>query len=169
MKTIIIVWSLVLAAVPALAQQTANSVRRTLPIEASHVSLPSKPVAPAKTEKPPDAGTAAKPEGATAATEKPTAAKPATAAPAAEKPAVSKAADSAESAAERIMRRLDEAFPKKAPGDKAAATKAPSVKTQPARYTTGTPVPPRASKRVTLSWRIALQWPDEIAPAHQVK
>jgi outer membrane biosynthesis protein TonB len=172
MKTVIFVCSLMLAAPPVWAQQTASSVKRTLPAATSHVTPPPKPAAPpktaapAKTEKAPEA----KPVVAKTPVTEAAANKPGVAKPSAEKPAGAKTPDTAESAAERIMRRLDEAFPKKAPGEK-TAVKAPVTKAQPARYatSTGTPAPPRASNHVTLNWRIALHWPDEIAPAHQVK
>ena len=170
MKTAIIVWSLTLAASPVWAQQTASSVKRTLPASASHVTLPPKVATPVKTEKVPDAKPAvAKASTTTAAT--PANGTPNASKPIAEKPAAAKTANTAESAAERIMRRLDAEFPKKAPGEK-TAVKAPVTKVPPARYATspaGTPTPLRASNRVMLNWRISLRWPDEIAPTHQVK
>ena len=169
MKTFVIVGSLLLAAVPALAQQSASTVKRTLPAAASHATLPPKPAAPAKTATPSDAKTVATTPAVTA----PAAAAAAPPARAAEKPAAPKKSTSAESAAERILRRLDEAFPAKGPGEKAAVSKtpvkAPVAKTSPARHAVETPIAPRASNHVTLNWRIALRWPDEIAPAHQVK
>lgn len=77
---------------------------------------------------------------------KPVAAKPAEKTPPAK-------TTSAESAADRILRRLDQEFPKKpAP---AAASKFTS-------HTTAAAPAPKPSQRLTLNWRIALQWPDEL-------
>ncbi len=59
-------------------------------------------------------------------------------------------------AAEQIKRRLDETFPIHT-GNPPNWTKAPQT---PAR-----PATPRGKERVTLKWRIALLWPEEIAPA----
>ncbi len=137
----IIVWSLMLAAAPAWTQH---------PPEA-------KPV--------PAVAPAAAPKDATAAK------------PIAEKPAPPARATSAESAAERIMRRLDEAYPKgktqvKTKGTTTAPSSTPAHPATPRSVgarTSGTSEPPRASHRVTLTWRITLHWPEEIAPTHQVK
>lgn len=136
----IIVWSLMLAAAPAWTQH---------PPEAKPVPA----VAPAAAPKP-------------ATAEKPAARKP-TPTP----------ATSVESAAERIMRRLDETYPKdktqvKTKGTTSAPSTAPAHPATPratGARTSGTSEPPRASHRVTLTWRITLHWPEEIAPTHQVK
>jgi len=76
--------------------------------------------------------------------------------PTAAKPAISRAT-SAESAAERIQRRLDQEFPKTG----AAPTRAIA-------RGAGTSSGAHASERLTLTWRIALQWPVEIT-SNQIK
>ena len=146
MTASIIVWSLMLVGAPAWGQH------------------------PTETKPAPPVTAAAVPKGT-----------PADAKPAAEKPAPPARATSAESAAERIMRRLDEVYPKDAtkgttkdtPKGTAKTPRTATAHPAPPRSTgartSGTSEPPRASHRVTLTWRITLHWPEEIAPTHQVK
>ncbi|MEI6245183.1 MAG: hypothetical protein WCQ64_09055, partial [Acidobacteriota bacterium] len=84
------------------------------------------------------------------------------------KPAAAKSSISAESAADRIMRRLDEEFPKTPPGTKPAAPR-PAERASAIDRRAGTTAPAKASNRLTLSWRISLRWPEAIAPGYQVK
>lgn len=142
MKTGIIVWSLTLVVPGALAlagpsawaQTRSDAARPRLIAVASHrVLSPSD---------------ASKTAAALAVAGKTVA----------EKPAVARTA-SIESAAERILRRLDETFPyKKAGAARPAATRPTG------RGGAGTRQVPRASNGAALTSRISLRWPDEIAP-----
>ncbi len=98
-----------------------------------------------------DASTAAKPTETKDSKE----AKPATS------PAKATSATAA-SAADRILKRLNEEFPIQKPGPAAPAR--PS-----APRPTGTSAAEKSSKRVTLSWKLSLVWPEEIAPRRVVK
>lgn len=107
--------------------------------------------------KPTTASTAAKPsERTTEKTTEKTAEKPA-----AEKPSTPKPA-SAESAADRILRRLDEAFPVKKPEPARDSHSRTSAPTAPGGHGTGTSASGEASKRLTLTWRLSLTWPKEL-------
>ena len=92
--------------------------------------------------------------------------KAAPAKPAADKPAPVRAA-SAESAAERILKRLDEAFPKStAPAP--AAPRTGGSNGAASGHATGTRPSSNASHRLTLNWRMSLQWPVALAPAQRL-
>ena len=107
------------------------------PAAAQHSTAEKKPAATK-----PEAKAEAKPEAKTAATP-------------AEKPAAPKPAVGSASAAERILRRLDTEFPYKKTVESSAVRP---------KSTTGTSTVDKASKRVQLSWRLSLVWPDTIAP-----
>jgi len=126
MKTAIIVWSVtsMLSGVLTLAGPPAwaesGQARPKLIAEASHTVLSPDDAAKAAAEKAPAA-----------------------------KPTTPRAPASTASAADRILRRLDEAFPYKASG---------AVRPAETHRVT------RASHRATLTVRISLRWPEEIAP-----
>lgn len=166
MKTGILACSIALAALPVWAQQAGTDVRKVLPTAASHAPATATPPAAApangrdrtlpKVNLPPRPKPVEKPKPVEAA------------APVAEKPAAPKVTASAESAAERIMRRLDEEFPKR-PAGSAFTDARPAPNAERQRPVAGTDPAPHASNRLTLSWRITLRWPEQIAPVQQVK
>jgi hypothetical protein len=114
--------------------------------------------------------TEAKPSETKPTTTSTSAPKPSTTSTSAAKPAPTRPA-TAESAAERIMRRLDEAFPKKADAKSEARPRATetAATTNTEARTSGTGTANHASKRLTLNWRIALQWPEELCGTPIVK
>lgn len=170
MKSCIIVWSLPLMllmppmaraawaqhptepkTVPAAVSTHPEAGKPAAKPEAAHADA-AKGETKAKPEAKPEH--AAKPQARSEASPKGDAHAVGTAS--AEKPATPPRPVSNLSAAERILERLNKEFPYKKP------TTSPTPASTSRR--SGTPTAPHASNRVTLSWRLSLRWPDEIAP-----
>lgn len=179
MITSVLIWSLALAI--SDPQHGSDKKPAAAAVEDPHGSKPAeKPAAHGAAEKPVEKPAA---HGVTA--EKPAEKSTGHGAPA-EKAAAAKPADNSD-VAERIMKRLDEKFPKTPAKPEARTTPpAPARPAAPARAEGGhgatavptaaaMPVPPRraisampleetaaphgASRGIALSWRVALSWP----------